>query len=252
LAQIILNEKHSKSHLKYLKIIFVFLVLFNLISLFAFLSRPFNFFYLSAFIFKFLLGWYLYRSLQTIQYSFWTIFFIITPIVFYDSSLLLRFWHPYLSFSIISLFAIVYTIVALEMKKTVYYPRVNWWDYDFRLRKDIPVRVIFDQNTHVARIVNVQKDAFTLASFEKMGPGLSISLNLIDENKEIEIDKIKFLIASRRTQLFGRPFVYAVQPLFLDSTAQTDQSDKIKWKKFVKVWKNVAPPKKFVPAESDM
>jgi hypothetical protein len=94
------------------------------------------------------------------------------------------------------------------LSSPIYYPRVMWWEYDFRYRTDLKVD-IFSEATEKSesRITDLRRNAGCIASFEEIKPGTIIKVESPRYFKGI----LEVEIISKRIYSLGRPFSYGVK-----------------------------------------
>ncbi len=71
-------------------------------------------------------------------------------------------------------------LLGIEMYKLygpIYYPLVNWWEYDFRFRSDVKVLVSLpDQAMVEGRLTDLRRKAGCVVLFDEMHVGDTLAL----------------------------------------------------------------------------
>jgi hypothetical protein len=121
----------------------------------------------------------------------------------------------------------------------IFYPRVNWWEYDFRYRDDIKADVKIDEQSYKGRLSDLRREAGCLSCFEVLDIGATVDI-------EAEGNNYKAEIMSRREYSLGRPLHYGIK--FVSNSSE----DKIKLRTLFSKWKSkkkVIMKKKFTKEE---
>lgn len=110
---------------------------------------------------------------------------------------------------------ILYTISALILimkmyilSSPIYYPRVNWWEYDFRYRDDLKINVKVNENEFDARLTDLRRQAGCVALFEELNLGKEILISATVGEEKVAL---RAQVISKRRELIGRPLIYGVQ-----------------------------------------
>lgn len=128
------------------------------------------------------------------------------------------------------------------MSSPLFYPRVQWWEYDFRYRGDLKTMVKHQDKTYEARLTDLRRDAGCVELFENLS---------IDDTIKLEIDfngkvyGISAIVKTITELLPGRPLRYGVKidikdvhhkNNFLDLKRSWSESNKVKLRrKFTKI-----------------
>lgn len=203
-------------------------------------------FFTFSFIFEFfilsILFNFYFRAQKNRNYAYWGIsicIFIyllraILQYTFVDYNALI------LYFSFLSSIFLIINIYI--MSSPLFYPRVQWWEYDFRYRGDLKATVNLNNDEYDSRVTDLRRDAVCVEVFESLNVDQNVSLNIFFENKNYKIDgTIKTI-----TQLLpGRPFRYGVKVDLKELASKQDfnelrrgwsDSNKVKLrKKFTKI-----------------
>jgi hypothetical protein len=114
------------------------------------------------------------------------------------------------------------------LSSPIYYPRVSWWEYDFRYRDDLRIKVKSGESEYEARLTDLRRYAGCVGLFEELKLGDEIIVNAkIDDVTMI----LRGQVMSKRRYLIGRPVIYGVMFKF-DSRV-----NKKRYIQLVQMWK---------------
>lgn len=138
------------------------------------------------------------RSIKRLYYSSWTFLF------FFLFLLLYYFFSHVEIINLPTLFAAIMLILALyELSSPLYFPRVPWWEYDFRYRSDLSVLI---DGTYPGRLTDLRRFAGGLVSFQHFDIQQKIQLK-VESKDEIIIATV----LAKREILVGRGLVYGIK-----------------------------------------
>lgn len=129
------------------------------------------------------------------------------------------------------LYLISCLILILKMyilSSPIYYPRVSWWEYDFRYRDDLRISVKAEDNEYMARLTDLRRFAGCVALFEEVKLGDEIIIQAKVDDISVSL---RGQVMSKRRDLIGRPLIYGVRFKF-DS-----RSNKKRYIQLVRLWK---------------
>ena len=125
------------------------------------------------------------------------------------------------------------------MSSPLFYPRVQWWEYDFRYRGDLKSFIKLGETVIESRVTDLRRDAACVESFERLDLDTTIDL-------EVEHDNNVYLasatIKTSKEYVKGRPIRYGIV-FDLENEKVKNEFNKLK-----KVWnknKKVKIRKKF-------
>lgn len=163
-----------------------------------------------------------FKTLTDLYYSFWTFSFSVGVLILY------KLYHIIMTQSELQLFylyliaGIILSIEAYILLSPIYYPRVSWWEYDFRYRDDLKVRYSYEDKSYEARLTDLRRSAGCLASFEEVTVGEKIKVFASNGVKEFTF----FVeIMSRRRYSLGRPSTHGVKFIFNDDYPESDYDE---------------------------
>lgn len=169
------------------------------------------------------------QTVKNIYYTFWTFSFLL---IIY---LLINLYTSVFVYSAPSLFyihalALMFVMVEIYiLSSPIYYPIVNWWEYDFRFRYDLKVRIrIPEEDWTEVRLTDLRRGAGCVASFDEYEEGAVLE---IATEMEGELTEFKIEVMSKRQYSVGRPFHYGVK-FFLPT-----KENKKKFSKFQNFWR---------------
>ncbi|MBI2521559.1 MAG: hypothetical protein HYV97_14175 [Bdellovibrio sp.] len=163
---------------------------------------PFFRFYLLSII-----AIFCHLTLKKLYYTYWTFGLIFFALILID--VLTAFWmKPWLGIMGL-LLLIAFLIVNYFLASPIYYPRVNWWEYDFRYRTDLKGKIILEDGTLIeCRIADIRRKAACVHSFANFQTGSEFNLEIDLADKAV---KSTVKIISNRQGIPGRPSIYGVQ-----------------------------------------
>lgn len=169
-----------------------------------------------------------YKALSNLFYSYWNISVIL--VVYYMVSMARNFFTNGLpmigSLFVISLFLLIWASYIIS--SPLYYPRVHWWEYDFRFRADIRCLVEVDDHQYRGRLSDLRRGAACLELFNpiQVGQPVQINIEILNQNFTLSAE-----VRSKREPIIGRSMVYGVR--FND----TDLENRQRLKFLTNYWK---------------
>lgn len=183
-----------------------------------------------SFIFNCLLAGGVYYFLNRLQrrlyYSFWTFLSLLFIYLTFE-----LFSQPFFSMEFLAFLCGMFLLglLAYSLWTPIFYPVVSWWEYDFRYRDDLKVKVIHNDSKTEARLTDLRRGAGCIASFQDLRVGDELE---IEPFEDLENVRFKAEIMSKRKYSVGRPFNYGIR-FILD-----EGGDSHLFRNFVKFWKN--------------
>ncbi len=166
------------------------------------------------------------KTKKNLYYSFWT-FAIILAIYF-----LFKIIQTPFGSGLFILYFMALAILGIEMymlHSPIYYPIINWWEYDFRYRTDLKIQIELDGKIYDGRLTDLRRNAGCVTSFENISLGEKLHLTFFDEWKALNL---KCEIMSCRQYSIGRPYYYGVR-FFLENS-----ENQYLFSEFCEFWKN--------------
>ena len=143
-----------------------------------------------------------YFSLKKLQYTYWSINFVVLIYVLIN----MVFVSSNNSVPLIG-FLILKFIEMYLVSSPIYYPWFNWWEYDFRYRNDLKAYVTYGGKTQEARVTDIRRNAACVTLFESLPIGSTILVIMHEDKNTLNIEGR--IISVRETTL-GRGFTYGV------------------------------------------
>lgn len=148
------------------------------------------------------------KSLKNFNYGFWGFSAVI--LVFILKSAVVFFFVSFNQLLIIlSLFALIlFLINSYTMSSPLYYSRVQWWEYDYKYRADLKIKLNIDNQNYPARLSDLRRSEASVEAFEvfKIDTKGKIILKYDETVYELE-----FVIKSFKSIINGRPNRYGVK-----------------------------------------
>lgn len=114
------------------------------------------------------------------------------------------------------------------LSSPIYYPRVNWWEYDFRYRDDLKIKVKKAEHEYEARLTDLRRFAGCVGIFEELKLGEEIIIVARVDDVEVQL---RGQLMSKRRDLIGRPLIYGVMFKF------ESRSNKKRYVQLLRLWK---------------
>lgn len=159
---------------------------------------------------------------DNLQYSFWgfsiSIALYIKYLYFQTDSYLVE------NLLIASLF--ILGTLCYSIATPIFYPRIMWWEYDFRFKGDLKIWAHLGNKCVSARLTDLRRKAGCIVMFEKQRPGSEFK---IDYKNGDETLTYRVKVMSRRESNLGRGYTYGVQFLLKDGEAKLYKSFSDLW-----------------------
>ena len=166
------------------------------------------------------------KAKKHIHYSFWTFAFFLAAYFIYQII------HSFPEGAFLFYFAafLAFLLEVYKMYSPLYYPTVSWWEYDFRYRNDLKIRIKLHDDIFDARLTDLRSHNACIISFEKilLGEKLSIMFSSPDsEDFKLECEAMSF-----RQRSLGRPYYYGVR------FSTENKKDREQLSEFIHFWKS--------------
>lgn len=176
-----------------------------------------------------LLGGFYYLFHQTkkkLYYSFWTFAGVLALY------LIIQLFSQSLGSLTSWLYLWALVILCLEtyiLSSPIYYPRISWWEYDFRYRDDVKIKVAVQEHKGIeGRLTDVRRGAGCVALFEELDIGTIVEVDIDLEEIDVEL---KGEVMSKRQYSVGRPWRYGVRFILDDQSEEAYEKFSHFWKK---------------------
>lgn len=176
-----------------------------------------------------------YKTIKHRYYTYWTFSFTLFAYLLYkiyEQVYVLDNEHIGALYFISALMLIVKMYL---LSSPIYYPQVTWWEYDFRYRDDLKIKVKVSEKEFKARLTDLRRHAGCVAMFEDIKPGSEINISAALDEDAVHL---KGIVMSKRREVIGRPLIYGVQFKF-DS-----RSNKKRYVALERLWKKQKNSKK--------
>ncbi len=209
-----------------LQYIHMFLCFFALFMEYLSGVRSFSLFSIFKIIFMATGYRFMFIALKELYYTFWTLLLIFFCYFLLESYSYNSISQPYTL--LYTLCGIVLAIEAYIMSSPIFYPRLKWWEYDFRIRDDIKIRASLNEKEVNGRLTDLRREAGCIVLFQEVtiGEKISFKTEFLDEDILFETE-----VVSKRETCPGRGISYGVKFLF-DS-----EEDKRLYHRFRRFWK---------------
>ena len=169
-----------------------------------------------------------YKTIKHRYYTYWTFStFLLFYIIYKINEQFFVEHHTHIG--ILYLVSCLILIVKMYiLSSPIYYPRVSWWEYDFRYRDDLKIKVKRSELEYDARLTDLRRFAGCVALFEEVKLGEEIIINAKVDDVSVSL---RGQVMSKRRDLIGRPLIYGVKFRF-DS-----RSNKKRYIQLVRLWK---------------
>lgn len=207
-----LNLQKSYDKVKFLTILQFVMVL---IAFFSEALATKSMFYFS-FIFQLVLllavyNFY-YNALSNLYYSYWNLSLVLA--VYYLVSLIRNFANEFPMIGALFCLSLAFLFMACYIVSSpIYFPRVHWWEYDFRFRADIRCWVEIDGQQHRGRLSDLRRGAACLELFQhtNIGHPILIHVEVMNQNFTLSAE-----VRSKREPIIGRSIIYGIKFLNFD------------------------------------
>jgi len=163
-------------------------------------------------IFLLLLFYKLYfQTIKKLLYTYWTFSFfmqIYFMVGMYDGAIRYEagslFYCHFLSLIILGLQQFI-------LFSPIYYPRVRWWEFDFRYRDDVKIKIrkdLLETEGIDGRLTDLRRNAGCVVSFERYKVGDNLHIHSLGEFKELTLHGE---VMSKRVYSIGRGINYGVR-----------------------------------------
>lgn len=183
--------------------------LFNLNLFLEFFNRQMSIYQFGGFLLGNILFFkFYYEALSNLLYTFWglTIFLAVNLFIFYFSSLSTNAYS--LHGSVTFLMLILHGVIIYLASSPVYYPRVSWWEFDYRYRSEIKINTIFEENENEGRLNDLRRGGGSISSFDEFPLGSIIQLHF---DFRFESYDFKAVVGSASRSIPGRPCSYGIK-----------------------------------------
>ncbi len=191
----------------------IFTILLEMIHGYIGLSAPF----LVLAIF-FLYRMY-FKTLRELYYTFWT-FSVIMALYFLLGIKQGVYDYELTSVTYINILGLIFLgIECYILLSPIYFPRVRWWEYDFRYRSDLNIEVKVGDSNFEGRLTDIRRSAGCVVMFEDLNVGELVEVKVPEELRTIHLNGE---VMSKRENSIGRGITYGVKFHFDDKDSKND------------------------------
>jgi hypothetical protein len=181
-------------------------------------SQELSFFKISfyaEFIFLFFTFRFYLKAHKNKNYAFWGLSIIIA---LYLIKNILQF--TFIDYNIVVLYlaflaGVFLAINSYIMSSPLYYPRVQWWEYDFRYRGELKGSLASGKKNFNIRLADLRRDTLSILGFDHLKLGEEISIEIPYGS---DVYQINGSVKTIREVIPGRPIRYGVS-LKIDNDA---------------------------------
>lgn len=169
------------------------------------------------------------RTVREVLYTFW---FMASLLLIYFSIGLLKSFFIYGGMGLVSVHSLAIVFLLLEMymlSSPIFFPRINWWEYDFRYRHELKVELHKGEKQWEARLSDLRRHAACLVSFEDFELGEYVDIKLAPHNESL---LLRAEIVSKRNYSIGRGTIYGIKLHFASKVERRQFED------FSSKWRN--------------
>lgn len=114
-------------------------------------------------------------------------------------------------------------VLCFSLYSPVFFPIINWWEYDFRYRNDLKTKVYLANGEEMdARLVDLRRRAGGLSLFEDLEIGQRVDIEI--ESSSLD-GRLQVEVLSKRQYSIGRPYTYGVRFVISDDIVKRKYSD---------------------------
>ena len=168
-----------------------------------------------------------FQAQKNRNYAYWGITFLVAgfllmnvlhyTFVDYDIFIL------YISF----LAGIFLAINSYVMSSPLFYPRVQWWEWDFRYRGDLKTIVKIGEKSFEGRVTDLRRGSGSIEAFDYIALDSIVTLEVTVDEKVYIVDAI---VKTTKQVTPGRPIRYGMK------FELSDDAVKETYTKIIKVW----------------
>ncbi|MAZ49382.1 MAG: hypothetical protein CME65_12550 [Halobacteriovoraceae bacterium] len=206
----LVEDESSDDYKKSIVIQYIFnLLTFSLFLLVRIHNKAFfQFNFILEFVGLFLILRYYRHSQKNRNYAFWG-YTILVSLYLFIHLLHFSFVDQNIIVLYLAILASLFLIInCLVMSSPLYYPRVQWWEYDFRYRGDLKATIKRAGDEFDARMVDLRREAISVLAFDQISLNQEITITVPYGNSTYELlGKVKTI----REDIAGRPISYGVE-----------------------------------------
>lgn len=113
------------------------------------------------------------------------------------------------------------------MSSPLFYPRVQWWEWDFRYRGDLKTIVKIGEKSFEGRVTDLRRGSGSIEAFDYIALDSVVTLEVTVDEKVYIVDAI---VKTTKQVTPGRPIRYGMK------FELSDDAVKETYTKIIKVW----------------
>lgn len=142
------------------------------------------------------------------NYAYWGITFLLGVLLVKNI-----FYYTFLNHDLFILYITFLAFMFLGinsyvMSSPLFYPRVQWWEYDFRYRGDLKTLIKLEHSHYEARLTDFRRSACCVEAFDYIDLDREITLEILYKDKTYIIDGV---IKTNKVIVPGRPIRYGIK-----------------------------------------
>lgn len=174
-----------------------------------------------------------FKAQKNRNYAYWTISFLLGLYILMDILIFTFVTYDIFVLYISFLASIFLFINCYVMSSPLFFPRVQWWEYDFRYRGDLKSLIRCEDKIYQARLTDLRRNLACVEAFDYLPLGSEINLETQFEGK---LYSLKATVKTSKEIIQGRPLRYGIKFSFEDEGSKEILSNLSKlWDKNKKV-----------------
>lgn len=97
---------------------------------------------------------------------------------------------------------------AYSLSSPLYYPRIQWWEYDFRYRGELKAKLKLETKESDVRLVDLRRQCISITAFDHLHLGEAYSVELQYGQRTFLLDAF---LNTAREDIPGRPIRYGLK-----------------------------------------
>jgi hypothetical protein len=149
-----------------------------------------------------------FQAQKNRDYAFWGITFLIGLYLF-QIILHYTFIHYNAIVLYLSFLSTAFLGVSIYvMSSPLFFPRVQWWEYDFRYRGDIKILAQINDLEVEGRISDLRRECACVEFFEHFEPGTELKMDLVKSDQSFHLEGT---LVTAKKSIPGRPYRYGMK-----------------------------------------
>lgn len=169
-----------------------------------------------------------YESLKEMIYSFWGLSIPFHLYLLYSLGFAILYEDVGLAGYIYLSLVVIHWIIFYIMLSPVYYPRIQWWEYDFRFRTDLKGIINQGNQPYECRLTDLRRGAGSVAVFSNLKLGEKAIFNCESFGSKYEFE---IVTASMAVNVPGRGMSYGFRFIL------PNKEIKRKYNQFIRNWR---------------